>query len=206
MLFPACVIDGFLGPEISGALLQFALAHKADFTPSSVISQGAQVVKSATRVSLSFNGDLTGIIAPFAAAIERECDRLRVETGADHFARRLSDLDLVAHCDGHMFKRHVDTSTSHNRMLVPADRVLSLVYYLHAEPKIFSGGNLVMHTLMGDERRVIEPRHDRLVAFPSIAPHEVEPISLPGNTFANARFSLVCWLGRPRFDGAPTIA
>ena len=32
------------------------------------------------------------------------------------------------------------------------------------------------------------------------APHEVEPIHLPGDDFATARFSLVCWLCRPRAD------
>lgn len=92
----------------------------------------------------------------------------------------------------------MDTTTGVNRMLTPADRVLSLVYYLHREPKVFGGGNLVMHALMGEEQRVITPRHDRLVAFPSIAQHQVEPISLPGDNFADARFPLVCWLGRTR--------
>jgi Rps23 Pro-64 3,4-dihydroxylase Tpa1-like proline 4-hydroxylase len=45
---------------------------------------------------------------------------------------------------------------------------------------------------------VIEPRHDRLVAFPSIAPHEIEPVDLPCNGFVDARFALVGWLHRKR--------
>lgn len=203
MLFPAAIIDDFLGPERARELLDFALRHEADFVPSAITSKGDTIVKSATRMSLSFGGDLSAAIAPFAAAIERECEALREATGCGPFGRELADLELVAHLDGHRFKRHVDTASGENRMLTPADRVMSLVYYLHAEPKAFSGGNLVMHALMGDERKVIESRHDRLVAFPSIAPHEVEPIQLPGNAFADGRFSVVCWLGRPRSDQAP---
>ena len=202
MLLPACIIDDFLGSDHAGALLDFALAHESDFAPSAITSQGDNIVKTQTRRSLSYAGDLGDVIAPFAAAIAAASARLKAETGCAAFGGDLTDIDLVAHLDGHLFKRHVDTTTGLNRMLTPADRVLSLVYYLHREPKAFSGGNLVMHALMGEERRVITPRHNRLVAFPSIAPHQVEPISLPGDNFADARFSLVCWLGRPRAEAA----
>ncbi|WP_285713038.1 2OG-Fe(II) oxygenase [Erythrobacter oryzae] len=202
MLLPAVIIDDFLGADAAGDLLAFALAHEADFVPSEVGSEGDQVVKPETRNSLSFEGDLGEVIAPFAAAVAREAAKLKAATGCGDFGPDLTDLELVAHCDGHRFRRHVDTATGASRMLGPADRVLSLVYYLHAKPKVFSGGDLVMHALVGEERRVIAPRHDRLVAFPSIAPHQVAPISLPGNRFADARFSLVCWLGRER-AGAP---
>lgn len=198
MLMPACIIDDFLGPQQAGALLDFALAHEADFSPSSITRQGGSTVDPKIRRSLSFGRHLGEAITPFATAVAAASARLKAETGCAAFTGNLIDLDLVAHLDGHLFKRHVDTTTGENRILTPADRVLSLVYYLHREPKAFSGGDLVMHALMGEERRVIAPRHDRLVAFPSIAPHQVEQISLPGDNFADARFSLVCWLGRPR--------
>jgi hypothetical protein len=198
MLLPAVIIDDFLGARRAGELLSFALAHEADFVPSEVGSDGDMVVKPETRRSLSFEGDLSGVIGAFADAISRASEGLKAATGCGDFGPDLTDLELVAHLDGHRFRRHVDTATGASRMLGPADRVLSLVYYLHAEPKVFTGGDLVMHALIGEERRVIAPRHDRLVAFPSIAPHQVAPISLPGNRFADARFSLVCWLGRER--------
>lgn len=200
MLLPAVIIDDFLGPQASADMLAFALSHEADFAPSTTYGKGRGGIVDDFRKSLSYEGSIDAIIGPFAAAIARESERLRAATGCDRFDGQLIDLDLVAHGDGHWFKRHVDTTTGRQRALSPADRVLSLVYYVHAVPKAFSGGNLVMHALIGDETRTIEPRHDRLVAFPSIAPHEVEPISLPGNAFADARFSLVCWLSRQRAE------
>ena len=205
MLLPVAIIDDFLGAQQAGALLDFALAHESAFVPSAISAKGESVVNPATRHSLSFSGDLDAAIAPLAAAIIEACPRLKAQTGCSDFGGDLSDLGLVAHCDGHLFKRHVDTTTGLNRMLTPADRVLSLVYYLHREPKAFAGGDLVMHALIGAQRQVITPRHDRLVAFPSMAPHEVEPISLPSNNFADARFSVVCWLGRARTADAGSI-
>jgi SM-20-related protein len=44
----------------------------------------------------------------------------------------------------------------------------------------------------------VEPEHNRLVAFPAFVPHEVVPISCPGNAFADRRFSINCWLHRAR--------
>jgi Rps23 Pro-64 3,4-dihydroxylase Tpa1-like proline 4-hydroxylase len=200
MLLPTCIVDDFLGRDVSAKLLEFVIQHEADFQPSWQYSDGGSGFLDGFRKSLSFHGDAEPVLQPFAAALKQAASRLRAEIGCESFGLDLSDFDLVAHCDGHRLKRHIDTHTGQKRTTSRSDRVLSLVYYFHAEPRAFSGGNLVMYGLVGDQRRTIEPRHDRLVAFPSLTPHEVEPISLPGNAFATARFSLVCWLCRPRAD------
>lgn len=64
MLLPACIIDDFLAPDQAGALLDFALAHENDFVPSAITSQGDHIIKTKTRRSLSFGGDLGDMIAP----------------------------------------------------------------------------------------------------------------------------------------------
>jgi Rps23 Pro-64 3,4-dihydroxylase Tpa1-like proline 4-hydroxylase len=197
MLLPVCIIDDFLGAEAAGKLLEFALAHRDEFTPSTVYSKDSdQTVLSDFRASLSLGGDLGDTIAPVRAAFEARADHIRAVTGVRNFGPEMTDLDLVAHCDGHRFRRHIDTVTGERRALAEGVRVLSLVYYLHRTPRRFTGGELVMYPLAGETTQVIEPRHDRLVAFPSIAPHEVMPTSLPGNDFADARFALVFWMMR----------
>lgn len=194
MLLPASIFDDFLGPEASGQILEFALARQDQFRPSTVFSNAAQRVNPDFRASLTYGGEFGDVLAPFHDALARRRESLRKAAGTGGFEPELQDLSLVAHCDGHLFKRHIDTATGHNRGITTGDRVLSLVYYVHRTPRAFSGGNLVMHALIGEERsEVIEPRHDRLVAFSSMAPHEVEPISLPGNDFAGARFAVVGW-------------
>lgn len=198
MLLPAAIIDDFLGADAAAGLLDFALARRAEFQPSTVYSKDSdQAVRADFRASLSFAGDYGDALAPVEAAFARASDAIRAATGVHAFAPGMHDIELVAHCDGHRFSRHIDTVTGKHRHHTDDVRVLSLVYYLHRTPRRFSGGELVMYPLAGEEKRVIEPRHDRLVAFPSIAPHEVLPISLPGNDFADARFTLVFWMMRP---------
>jgi SM-20-related protein len=197
MLLPVCIIDDLLGSEAAQALLDFATANRDCFKPSLVFSKGRFDVRHDDfRSSLSYDYDLEDMAQPIEAAIARNSDRIRRETGSELFDPVASELEMVAHGDGHRFGLHIDTRTGGNLALDKTDRVISLVYYFHRRPQAFSGGNLVIHALHGEERHVVAPRHDRLVAFSSIAPHEVEPISLPGGDFADARFSVVCWLLR----------
>ncbi len=80
------------------------------------------------------------------------------------------------------------------RRFDPEPRSLAMVAHCHGH----RFRRLVIHALAGDERQVIAPQHDRLVVFPSIAPHEITPVDLPGNAFADARFTIVSWLHRSR--------
>lgn len=201
MLLPVCIIDDFLGAGPSAKLLDFALANKPQFGPSLVFSKGKDsVFKSDLRSSLSYREDIDDVAAPLHAAIDNSLDRIRRETGTAHISPVASELELVAHGDGDRFRLHIDTRTGGNRALDTTDRVISMVYYLHRQPRAFAGGNLVIHALAGEGRHVVEPRHDRLVAFSSIAPHEVDEIRLPGNDFRDSRFSIVCWLLRDQPD------
>jgi hypothetical protein len=203
MLLPACIIDDFLGADAAARLLDFALESRESFAPSFIYSGGVdRVVKPSFRASLTCQRNLDEVIAPFHAAVSRALGRIRAETGTTETGTLLRNLDLLAYRDGHRFGLHIDTAIGANRALNDGDRVVSLVYFLHRQPRGFTGGNLVLHALGEDKRHVIEPRHDRLVAFSSITPHEVEPITVPGDDFADARFSIACWLLRERASAA----
>ena len=199
MLFPVCIIDDFLGSEAAGTLLAFAQEQQAHFAPSTISSNGVRdVLDTDFRASLSFAGDFGTVLAPFHARLHERLDEIAQATQTRRFDPEPRSLAMVAHCHGHRFRRHIDTAVGESRALPERDRELSLVYYLHARPRAFTGGDLVIHALAGDERQVIAPQHDRLVVFPSIAPHEITPVDLPGNAFADARFTIVSWLHRSR--------
>lgn len=96
--------------------------------------------------------------------------------------------------------RHVDTFIDPMQGDVRGVRVVSAVYYLHHQPKGFIGGELALYPFRGDgPPELIEPRHNRLVAFPSIAPHEVLPVQT--GAAEAARFSINYWLRRPLSGG-----
>lgn len=198
MLFPVCIIDDFLGPQASAGLVDFALANEARFAPARVHTNDARnTLETGFRDNVSFTGDFGPVIAPFLAALDARYDRIAAEVGTNQFERRPTELHMAAHRDGQHLPRHIDTLTGRAEALVKDQRAVSLVYYCHRTPRAFSGGNLVMYAMTGGGRQVIEPRHDRLVAFPSFAPHEIERVEVPGNRFADARFALVAWMRRP---------
>jgi Rps23 Pro-64 3,4-dihydroxylase Tpa1-like proline 4-hydroxylase len=98
----------------------------------------------------------------------------------------------VAHSDGALLRRHIDMQRAPG---VSSVRVLSGVYYLHREPKVFTGGLLRIYSLLAPGRFVdIEPVHNTLVTFPAWVPHEVLPVSCPSGDFMDSRFAVNCWL------------
>ena len=60
--------------------------------------------------------------------------------------------------------------------------MVSGVYHFHREPKALSGGGLRLHRFGATLK----------------APHEVRPVACPSMAFADSRFSVNCWIYRPR--------
>ena len=92
---------------------------------------------------------------------------------------------ITASNDGDYFRLHQDGG--------PDDtREISFVYFLHSEPRRFSGGELRILT------ETVPPCGDTLVLFPSTSPHEVLPLSLPSRAFADSRFTVNGWIHRQK--------
>lgn len=102
------------------------------------------------------------------------------------------ELELAAHGDGDFYRCHRDHAASGRAR----SRIVSLVYYFNAEPAKFSGGALRLHAPCQDATKAVDiaPRHNRLVAFPSWAPHQVMPIACPSGRFDASRFAINCWV------------
>lgn len=200
MLMPICIIDGFLGEEKSARLLEFAIRNEGLFAPSGVHDFAETRRHGLKRSSLSLIEGHDEALGDFHHAVDANFQRLKQALGVPQFVACEREIDVVAHLDGHHYGTHVDVLTQAARAETSADRMISMVYYFHKEPQAFSGGELDLFDIASDGKHRIEPRHDRLVAFPSLAPHEVRPVTLPGNRFADARFSVACWICRARGD------
>jgi SM-20-related protein len=196
--FKHLIIDDFLTPEAHAALLAFTLANEAAFVPAQVHEHGSGLVASDMRSSMRFGGQLGAIGENFRAAILSRQEALFAGTGTAPFAIKRCEIELAAHGHGGFFKLHQDTLTGEERLSRGADRLISTVYYFHAVPRRFSGGELALYPLGPGEPVQIEPRDNCLIAFASMAPHEVRAISSPGGVFAASRFSINCWLHRAR--------
>lgn len=197
MLASHCVIDGFLGAEGSAELLDFALANEANFEPTAVYSsEHGWGVRPKSRTSAHFAGDWKPQRKAFRKVIEERLEEIVEGAGCSGFRPDKMEFEMVATGDGGHFVRHIDTLAK--QKLFETDRIVSSVYYFHREPARFKGGELIMHAMAGDQTLAIEPKHDRLVVFSSIAPHEVNLTSVPSGAFEDSRFSINCWLVRKR--------
>lgn len=187
------IFDNFLGDEAAADLLALALANESGFEPSSVSRYQAGEVDRQIRRSSTFSGDWNEHRERFRAAIDQITPQLLEATGVRDWSPKKIQIDLAVHRDGDFFRAHRDTLVGQHR--TNGVRLVSAVYYFFRKPRGFEGGQLAVFDPRGSQE-TIEPEHDRLVVFPSFLPHEVRPISVPDDEFADARFSVNCWLNQ----------
>ena len=192
---PYRVYHRFLDSTAHADLLAWAIENEAKFKTSSVSST---FVKDEAKYELSLRTSLrVGEFGPAKVMMhQRLLDIVPVlikDLRVSSFVPSRIELELVANNDGAFFKRHLDTFMADARK--SSDRLLSAVYYFHAEPKAFSGGQLRLHSFAGDGSFVdVPPEQNSLVVFPSWATHEVLTVNCPSKRFSDSRFNVNCWV------------
>jgi Rps23 Pro-64 3,4-dihydroxylase Tpa1-like proline 4-hydroxylase len=140
----------------------------------------------------------------FAAKVDARLDEILTLTNTNRFPVESYEVSLVAHGNGAHFVKHTDMPIGPGRRPLGGDesgkqdRLLSAVYYFHAEPRGFTGGDLRLHRFGSEDAPGdyvdVEPADNRLVVFPSWVLHEVRPVSVPTGRFEDQRFAVNCWL------------
>jgi SM-20-related protein len=193
-LMPHRILASWLGGDEAERLLAYAVAAEGRFTETKVLLANATKanVDRSLRQSrvLRDLGPFEGLLRTRAQALQL---MLETEFGMSHKPPGEVEIELVAHGDGGFYRPHIDTFTGDNAS-DGANRRLSLIYYVHRQPRRFSGGQLRLLSLGGGQPLAIEPAHDTLLAFPSFMPHEVEPVLIPEAGFENCRFAVNIWL------------
>ena len=195
---PFSVYRGFLNSTAHARLLAWAIENEAKFEVSLVSrrrddTRHDRSMRTSLRVS-----DFGPMEAWFRQRLLDLVPTLIRDLQVTPFEPSKVEAEMVANNDGAFFKRHIDTFTGDGR---PAsDRMLSAVYYFHAEPKAFAGGVLRLYSLdtKAHEGNFIDvqPEQNMLVAFPSWWVHEVLPVSCPSRRFSDSRFNVNCWVDR----------
>lgn len=198
VFLPYQVIPNWLPLEVADGLLEYAIANQHRFTDGQIYHSGEPKVDPALRKTRVLH-DLGGYSPVIRRAARAAQPQIEHALKVSPFEAQRFEIELAAHVDGAHFDRHIDTFVGSYRQT--SSRVLTLVYYLLREPKAFTGGALRMYGLGGPTQdhpdvRDIEPRHNQLVAFPSIAPHSVTEVRCPGDGFALSRFAVNIWIHR----------
>lgn len=168
------MIPSFLGSRRQ-ELLDYVLSQERQFSAATV-SMGATraVVEGVRRARvLESLGNCDAIfldkLKPLVGKLGLGCGRI--------------ELQITASNDGDYFRMHLDGGPDYTREI-------TFVYFLHGEPRRFSGGEL----RIGD--RTVTPCGDTLVLFPSCSVHEVLPVYVASGAFADSRFTVNGWIHR----------
>jgi len=189
---PHRIFPGWLGETAAARLLAYSLAAEARFMPTKLADHGAARLDAVVRQSLVLKD-----LGAFANPLRRKALALQagLETAFDmqHTPANSTQMEMVAHGDGAFYRPHTDTFTG-DEYTPGGRRRMTMVYYLHRQPRRFTGGRLRLFDRSGEQSIEIEPTHDSLLVFPSSARHEVETISCPDGAFADGRFAVNIWL------------
>jgi Rps23 Pro-64 3,4-dihydroxylase Tpa1-like proline 4-hydroxylase len=200
MMPPYSVYRGFLDSVAHASLLAWALENETKFE-TSLMLRGFKQDKArddpSVRKSLRV-GEFGPMTAVFRQRLLDFLPTLIADLRVTSFKPSKVELELVANNDGAFFKQHIDTFMGDARQA--SDRVLSAVYYFHAEPKAFSGGALRLYSFDtkedGGNFADVQPEQNMLLVFPSWALHEVLPVNCPSRRFSDSRFNVNCWVHR----------
>ena len=194
---PHSIYRGFLDPVTHASLLAWAIENEAKFETSLVGGEDDAKHDPSRRISLCAS-DFGPMMPVLRQRVLDFVPMLIADLRVTPFEPCGVELDLVANNDGAFFKRHIDTYMGGARRT--SDRVLSAVYYFHAEPKAFSGGALRLYSFGTTEHEGafvdVQPEQNMLLAFPSWALHEVLPVNCPSGRFSDLRFNVNCWVHR----------
>ncbi len=192
---PHCLFDDFLPGKLHRDLRSHCMALD-DFGRGEVLVDGALSYHPELRQGFISGNQLGGLLGPFRARLDAVFPEMAARLGIKPFPYANIELKLAAHGDGDFFKPHRDTFIGKDRPETGGDRLITTVYYMHAQPRGFDGGDLRIHPLGPGETVAVEPRDNRLVAFPSFAIHEVSQLQVPSRAFADSRFSITSWFRR----------
>ncbi len=178
-----------LGNDANREVYERSVALREAFEQSRVARRG---VDPHTRVSRVVYADKFGDLASgLEQAIRERVPEAVTELGISPFETTWFEVQLTSHNDGDFFRNHTDNASPET-----SGRTLTFVYYFHAEPARFSGGELVFVGPDGDEV-CLTPDNDTLILFDPRTSHEVRRICCPSGRFEDGRFALTGWLHRP---------
>ena len=167
------------------------LASEAQFQPSATHDARADY-----RHSLVMNPP-PELVHPVVSRVRSITPDVLPELRVQPIVVGIVEAQITASIDGSFFGVHTDA----DRVKVPK-RYLTYVYYFNRQPKGFAGGELRIYddvlrnnTLArGDTFQTIEPVHNRLVLFWAKTMHEVMPVRVASQAFADARFTVNGWV------------
>jgi Rps23 Pro-64 3,4-dihydroxylase Tpa1-like proline 4-hydroxylase len=190
-------VTNFLG-EARQKLLDFVVSQEQNFRPATIIPRGEDTPSVNPKLrkgkTLDKLGDFEWMIAE---RVKEQLEPTLKQLNHKAFPVGRIEVQATASNDGDYFRLHTDSDSKDTREI-------SFVYFFHGEPRRFSGGELRLYAtrfvngelLPADHSQTISPRQDTIVFFPSLNEHELLPVRVPSQKFADSRFTINGWIHR----------
>ncbi len=198
------VIEDVLEPGEHAQLLAYAQTQEAEFEASAVMGDNdtANLDPVVRRSGTVF--DVSEVLRPLEHRLRRLLPHVRREMGLAWFPLAKAEVQLVVHEEDGFFAAHTD-----NGRPSVAGRALTCIYYMHASPRRFSGGELILHDtaaldgglVSAGARLSVRPADNTAVFFASDLLHEVRPVHRATDAFADSRFSVNVWFWSGQWPG-----
>lgn len=193
---PYVSLGRFLGSDAE-SLMRNVLEREEKFQPATVLPFGSTSPFVDERRRRGRTLDEVGFIYDaFVDRLKGALPGALSRMGIEGFPVGRIELQITASGDGDYYRMHRDADAE-------STRALSFVYFFNAEPRRFFGGELRLYDDRGVEgvahancSQLLTPRQDMLVIFPSRLPHELLPVRVPSQKFADGRFTLNGWIHR----------
>jgi SM-20-related protein len=198
---PYLLYRDVMGPDYVAGLLEYVIERQCDFVAGNMHNRqtGESFMDRNVRWSLYLK-DLGPFRDPIKAFVNTIASPALKALNLVEPQVKPREFEITAYPDGGHIGEHIDTKTATKSV-----RILSCVYYFAATPRRFDGGELRLFgfpkpspgKVSGPASFVdIEPRTDTLIVFPSWLRHQVLPVSVPSGQWADARFTINCWVHR----------
>ena len=192
-------IENFLEPQELETALTIAIKNKNNFTDSSVHNKSTNQVNKFRQSLVLHHKFYPELAKSIQTKVLKTLPSVLEKLNHPNFSTSNIVIQLTAHNDSCFYTIHSDANTE-----MTATREITYVYYFYQEPKSFSGGELVIYETKVDGNnlskhnnfKVIEPRNNSIIFFPSRYLHEILPVSCPTKTFEHSRFTFNGWIRR----------
>ena len=191
---PFVRVRDFLPPDEHRALLALMLADRDQFSQAGV---GPGYTNPLMRNNSEALGRIPDEVRPgFEPGLRRLVEDTLPRLGMAGLGEYRMELQVRTYQAGEFYTAHTDFDEAE-----PAPRLINYVYYLHRQPKSFSGGDLLLHDgEVANTFTRIEPLDNSIILFPSRIPHEVTLVECDPGDFGAGRFSVNGALRKPRAD------
>lgn len=186
-------IDNFFTPQEHENLIRYVLQQESNFVSSKASTNDIDYRKSMVLYDFP---EFSQLIIQKINAILPD---IRTKLELPEFPISQIECQMTSHNDGNYYRIHNDNGATHI-----ATRELTYVYYFYREPKMFSGGELVIYDskiknnlyVNAESSKIVEPRNNSIVFFLSRYMHEVLTVSCPSKAFGDSRFTINGWVRR----------